>query len=455
MKQARMTRPGAEKHEAAAPAPSARLWWPVDPSHGNYLLLVLIVFAGIALIYAHTTRVGYAPDEPAHYVYVRSMATEYAAPPLAHETIDSAESQVSHEAHQPPLYYAVAAVPYRAAVMLGVEGDTLWRVVRYVNVLVGVAFIWAVFYLLNVYWGREKWALAGAAGAAFLPMTGYMAGVISNDPLVSLFFVLALVPLVRVSRGELLTKREAAWAGLCMGLAMLSKLTGAVLLPISVLALLVGWWRRGSGWPQGQGLSLLVLFGLPTAMLGGWVLRNLALYGTLMVQSLHDALFGSVGEFLADPLWGRKLWVVISEAYHAYVAPDWLLEYYLVPDFCLDMNEYRFLLNVLLALVGIGLVVAVVRARGRVQAAGYVLGATVALTVLSYVRHIFFVDSMAKTAGRLFLPLTPILVIAAATALAAYLPWTGARKVALVLVICILLLFNLLVMLSTGAQYNL
>ena len=100
----------------------------------RWLWLVVVLYLALATAYAVYTPAWQAPDEPAHYNYVSYVAEEGRLPVLAPgdypaaylEEIkarrfpaDMSIAPLRYEAHQPPLYYLLAAGVYRLAAWAG------------------------------------------------------------------------------------------------------------------------------------------------------------------------------------------------------------------------------------------------------------------------------------------------------------------------------------------------
>ena len=86
------------------------------------LVLILLIYAGVASLFATRIPAWQVPDEPAHYNYVRQLAQTGQFPVLepsdwnanfsapGPEQRNVAYETLTYEDHQPPLFY-VLAVP--------------------------------------------------------------------------------------------------------------------------------------------------------------------------------------------------------------------------------------------------------------------------------------------------------------------------------------------------------
>jgi len=137
-------------------------------------------------------------------------------------------------APEPPLYYAVEAVPYRLA-----SGATLLdrlMLMRLCSALLAGATALFVFLFLRECLPGRPWAwTVGALGTALHPVLGFISGGVNPDALLfaicaALFYALAL----SFRRG--LTARRAAWIGAIMAAGIVGKINFYGLLPGALLA---------------------------------------------------------------------------------------------------------------------------------------------------------------------------------------------------------------------------
>lgn len=239
-----------------------------------------------SLVWALITPAFRFPDEIDHYAYVEQIAREGRPPspgqdPARSDEVDAAarglDLQVElgaepspaiwHEpgddrlrrlldragdangnavsfgaTPQPPLYYALAAIPFRVA-----DGTTLlWRLwlVRFASVLLAGVTVLFVFLFLRETLPRWPWAWSvGALGVALQPVFGFMSGAANPDALLyassaALFYLLAR----GFRRG--LSARLAIAIGLALAIGCLGKSNFLGLVPGALVALLAIALRR-------------------------------------------------------------------------------------------------------------------------------------------------------------------------------------------------------------------
>lgn len=207
---------------------------------------------------------GYAntPDEGAHLQYVKHIAEHWR--PAVFEGYEGA----GYESHQPPLYYFTSAILYR----IGNEGFVRWLGVLCGLLTALVVWRWASTLRKEVGW------FAGMFVAA-LPMNVAICSSVNNDAMTNLWFALALWQLTRPS-----------WLlGLWIGLALLTKTTGVLLIPLVVLWLL---WKRLDQkieWSALKPAALALLLGI--AIGAGWYVRNAVVYNDPLLQKTFVQAF--------------------------------------------------------------------------------------------------------------------------------------------------------------------
>ena len=267
-------------------APLAGAWqWGV-------LALIAVLYLALAVGWARATPPWDNPDEPAHWNYVRYVAQTGTLPVLRPgdypqqevERLKSARfppgsnvDAIRYESHQPPLYYALAAVAYKLTAGMSLVRQV--EAIRLLSALFGLLTIGVSWRIARGLLPAEPaLALATAAFVAFVPMHVNMTAAIDNDALGDLLLATTVLGLLRfVQRG--LGVRGAIVVGLPMGLAVLTKVTTLIVFPLALFAALLHLWRAG----RNDKLHPLLALGLSclaaVAVWGWWVVRNLLTYG--------------------------------------------------------------------------------------------------------------------------------------------------------------------------------
>ena len=314
--------------------------------------LLLLVYLLLATLFAVRTPAWQAPDEPAHYNYVRQLV-DGDLPVIEPGDWDQAYlSQVvgaefdpaypvggiTYEDWQPPLYYLLQAPVYR------LSGGSL-AAMRLLSVVLGAGVVLLAYVVGRaVFPGRGWAALSVAAIVAFTPQHLAMLGAVNNDSLVELIIAAVLALLVSPWPDRPPTGRLLA-LGLLLGAGFLTKGSAYLMAPVAGVFLLARYWprqpdrsaatglvNRGASAADLSGLvkSLLIVF-IPALLIGSlWWGRNVAVYGGLDIigKGAHDAvvvgqprtaewlaqygLAGTLGRFLRTTFvsfWGQFGWM--------------------------------------------------------------------------------------------------------------------------------------------------
>lgn len=221
------------------------------------------------------------PDEPEHVAYVKVLAETRRLPTAdgnfsieealalrdthlqtvaeqpEHQTISSRaqENRLQHDlqthkgapavgreyagvaATQPPLYYALQAVPYS----LGAGGTLLDRIelMRLLSALIGGLTALFTFLFIRETLPRTPWAWAvGGLGVALVPLFGFMSGSVNPD---SMLFAVTAALFYGLARGfrRGLTRTHAIVLGGVIAIGLLTKLNFVGLAPGALLGLIV------------------------------------------------------------------------------------------------------------------------------------------------------------------------------------------------------------------------
>src|SRR5262249_48118291 len=139
------------------------------------------------------------------------------------------------EMYQPPLYYLVAAGSLSAC-KLSINDPMSIFVLRLLGALFGIAQFVLVFLSLRLLLPLRT-SLLGLLLAAFLPMHLYLTHYVTNEMLAAVLATLSLYLCLRLLNSETQSASQFCWLGLALGAAMLSKVTGILLLPIVIAAI--------------------------------------------------------------------------------------------------------------------------------------------------------------------------------------------------------------------------
>lgn len=217
-----------------------------------------------------------APDERQHANYVKHLMDGGGLMVLRP---DDPELYENYQAHQPPLYYVVAAGWCK---VFGAKLDQSdgGMPIRLLSILFGLGTVVGLFYV--GFWATGKELVGfGTSAFALMPMFVALNSAASNDPLLFLLTSWSLAFMFKAVRNEANVK-DWVILGVLIGLGILTKTTAVFLLPLAVLTafLAKGDWKK---WVIPCGVALL--FAIP------WWLRNYGIYHDPLAQNAFRASF--------------------------------------------------------------------------------------------------------------------------------------------------------------------
>ena len=279
-------------------------------------------------------------DAEGHQAYIRYV--------LEHHSLPTADQ--GWQMHQPPLYYVIAALVLATA-GLTVPGPDAASMLHWLGLAYGVANLVLVGAFLRLAFpDHPRRQLLGLIVATFLPMQLYLYQLPTNEILAATLSSAVLLVTLHVLRTAPPSLRLHGLLGLCMGLALMAKVSALLVVSVTlgVLAVrLVGRPRqvflRGlaglglvmgiailiSGWHYGQAWLRVVapLFGsLDPAVGSGWwqdpgyrTAHDYLRFGQALSAPLFSG-FAGVWDGLYSTLWGDGL---CSGAASIRMAPPW------------------------------------------------------------------------------------------------------------------------------------
>lgn len=250
--------------ERAAPTASRVRW----------ALIAAWVVLGINNIGKIPYYIGF--DVEGHLQYVEWVASNHRIP-LATD---------GWEMYHPPLYYVLSALLY-AAVKGAAGVETAQWAIRAIPLSCGLLQVEVARRTLrHVFPGRDDLQALGTLVAGALPMSLYMSQTVSNEPMAAL--ATGAVLLGACALVGLGGKPPARWRvpvlGAALGLALLTKFTAVLLVPIVALAVFHGL-RSGGRTPLGAALGAAAAIGIAAAVSGWYYARNLVVLGKVFASN--------------------------------------------------------------------------------------------------------------------------------------------------------------------------
>jgi hypothetical protein len=195
--------------------------------------VALVVAAGAwAALFIHNDRwlgglSGF--DASGHLDYIRYILENHSLP-LADQ---------GWQMYQPPLYYLIAASVMAASGMT-VQGPGAASLLRWLGLAYGVANLMLIGAALRlVFPNHPRRQLFGLTVATFLPMPLYLYQLPTNEILAATLSSAVLLVALHALRTEPPALRLHGWLGLCMGLALLAKLSAFLVVAVTMGMLVV------------------------------------------------------------------------------------------------------------------------------------------------------------------------------------------------------------------------
>ncbi|HEY2773490.1 MAG TPA: hypothetical protein VGK20_05505 [Candidatus Binatia bacterium] len=237
-------------------------------SRRTTFLIVALMFAIGAAVRVNNALV-FSPvrayDGYAHFSYIWFLARNWRIPlPTS-----------GWEFFQPPLYYAFMAWLWDA--LPGVDPLMRLKLGTLTMAMLGLVHAWVSFLLVGrALPGNRIAQVAAAAMMLFLPVHLYSAGFLGNEYLCAIFCSISFLALLQLLDRP--TALRAAWLGLWLGAAMLTKFTGLVAV-VGTFATIGARTMIRREWKSG--LKTMTVCGLVVLACCGWFYgRNIMLYGT-------------------------------------------------------------------------------------------------------------------------------------------------------------------------------
>lgn len=247
----------------------ALLLWKIRKWRSENFFIILIIL-GIALRICYFLYTGYGVrqhdlnDVGGHVWYIQYIAQHWSLPPLG-----------SYQLYHPPIHHIISAVLFALGKPLGFDESFSWRLMQMGMVFLSslaLIFFYKILKLLNC--GNTAKTI-GVATFAFHPAMIYPAAFLNNDNTLLFLYVMSFYFLIGWLKEHSL--RNGLWLAIATSLAILTKKTGFVLLPVIFVAVLVTWFKDRSNFKtyfKQAGIFLMIV--IPSAII--YPLRNYLLF---------------------------------------------------------------------------------------------------------------------------------------------------------------------------------
>ena len=291
-------------------------------------LLIFVAALWVALFCNNTRLIPHTVgfDRRGHTEYINYIQ-KHGALPLPNE---------GWEMFQPPLFYGISAITLSLS-GLSVSDEAAATVLRLFMMVFGLAQVTLVFLSLRLLFpGQTGRHLVGLVLAGFLPMQLYLSHCVTNETLAATLATASIFLCLRLLRADQASLGGCAGLGICLGAALLTKVTVILLAPLIIIALasklmvarsaVTTWWRVFgvmvgtcfvvSGW-----YYLWIWFHCGTPLVGNWdvasrfqwwqdngyhTLADFMRFGRSLVHPLFSG-FSGFADGIYSTLWGDGL----------------------------------------------------------------------------------------------------------------------------------------------------
>jgi len=385
--------------------------------HWLLLGVILLVYLVAGTLYATLTPKWQAPDEPAHYNYIRHLANEATFPELVAGCYNQAYlneltsrrfppelpiDSVCYEFHQPPLYYLLATPLFILS-----SGSLL--ALRLLSVTLGSGVVLLAFVIgQTIFPSKLTIAFGTMAFVAFVPMHVAILASVNNDALAELVLATLLLLMIRrLQSVDELSVKDNLLLGLLLGLGLVTKTTVYIAVPLTVLTLwLTEAQRQDTEQTRFDWSHLLkqgaTIYGLALIIALPWYIRNINLYGSFDVLGLgrHDEIvIGQLRtlDFLAEVGGATYASNFITTTFHSFWGQfGWMA----VP---MDNRTYTLLTVLTLIALG-GLVALFITRRLRLSVPGSVLLLMAMAVLLMFLAYGWYNITFVQFQGRYLFP---------------------------------------------------
>ncbi len=194
-----------------------------------------------------------------------------------------------YQTYQPPLYYLLSAVwmlPFHA----GDWTDHAAQIIRVLGLGIGAAHFLLVFLCLRLLFpGRTGLQLGGMLFAAFVPEQLYISQYVSNESLCAALVTAAFYFCLRILKEDRDAPRLFAALGLCLGGALLTKVTALLAVPVFGAALAARLIVKRQFSPRVSASTLGVAAAAALLVCGWYYLRVWLHFGRVLVGNWDAA----------------------------------------------------------------------------------------------------------------------------------------------------------------------
>lgn len=246
-------------------------------------LVSVAIIAGIGcrIAFILATPIFYAPDEQAHFNYIRYLS-EHRSFPVQTSKMNAPTND--WEYYQPPLYYLAMVPVYDVVTAVWHDRFVTVRVIRCFSLFTWLINVWLAGQFLRLIKIKDEFLrVATVVVICLLPTYTFLSSVINNDNL--LFMLGGIILCCRAQKT--CSMNTMVSTGFVLGLAMITKLTAVVYIPPLVLVMVIDAMRSRTTWRSVLG-QLVLMLGIAMLIYAPWAIRNWHLYGSITAEHVAN-----------------------------------------------------------------------------------------------------------------------------------------------------------------------
>ena len=253
--------------------------WAASPN-APVAVLVLIILAWVVLFANNLPQLAglFGFDRDGHQQYIDYILQKKTLP-LADE---------GWQMYQPPLFYVLSALiiePFGWSA----SADSALLVLRWFSVLIGLAHLVLIFLCLRLLFpSQPSRQVVGLVVAGLLPANLCLSHHVTNENLAAVFVTAALYFCLRALRKQGASGGLAAAAGACLGLALLTKFSAVLAVPLVIVAL--AWPRAGTPRASNAVTSVTLMLASMLVVCGWHFVRVWHRFGTPLIGNWDPRL---------------------------------------------------------------------------------------------------------------------------------------------------------------------
>ena len=215
-----------------------------------------------------------------------------------------------YQFYHPPLHHFVSSLWAKLNSFLGVPEERIGEMLQVLSLFYSMMIIILAYKIMKEITKNKRSLLSGVVLVTFFPYLIEYAGALNNDPLCYVLSLMTILYFIRWYKKS--TYKNIILCGVCMGCAMMTKMSAAMLAPAMAIMFVYKLVKERT--KLLEYIKQYVCFGLVSIPLGMWFpLRNMILYKipfNYVTEVPKESAYNIRGDFSA---WSRLFGVSIDQ----------------------------------------------------------------------------------------------------------------------------------------------